>query len=808
MLTLALLGFWVALATLVYVFAGFPVLLAATARVLDRRTRHRGDTPSLSLIIAAYNEQDVIEARLDNALAADFPPGALEIIVASDGSTDRTRSIVAGYADRGVRLLDLPRRGKIFALNDAVRSATGAILVFSDANTMVEPHALRKIARHFSDPQVGGVAGQTGYTIQEGSESSSSGESLYWRYDTWLKTMESRTGSIVSAHGGLYAVRRELYQPPTDAAVTDDFMISTAVVAQGFRLVFEPAARAWEVAVPKSDREFQRRVRLMTRGIRGVVQRRALLNPFRFGFYAIVLLTHKVLRRLVPPLLLVLLGCSLVLHGIPFFRAALLFQTTFYAMALIGFWARKRQVGLNRVLLIPFFFCMANLAALIALARFITGERIDRWEPQRHAEITELGEVTVSAVPTEPTVSPRATTNGAHHSNHSVNPMEFDVAGLLVVHALDAGALDLRALERQLGKARHGVTSDPDITLRFVDRLPHRHLQHVEVGRSAFTADGYMIRAAGGADRWVRVPFADAGGPCEFVCERGTRIVPLLKQFLRLRALARGYLPFHASAFEWRGRGVLVAGWSHGGKTSALLAFGANGARYIGDDLVLVSADGRIMHGLAAPIGLSSWHIGQMPQLRSAVPNGKRICAAASSRLSRVATGVGRSGGLLGQTARIMARIAERGSRLTLPIETIFQAGRLGSARPDKLFLMLSADQPRVSVEPTTAGTVGARMSHSLEVEAGPLHDHYQAYRYAAIGEANVLIERRGVEERRLLESALSGADSYLVRHPYPAPFGQLFHGMRPACEATHTSPAASPGMGRTTRPRVTEVGA
>jgi cellulose synthase/poly-beta-1,6-N-acetylglucosamine synthase-like glycosyltransferase len=377
--------FWLSVATAAYAYAGFPALVALVGTLRGRGVRKAPVTPSISVLIAAYNEEEAIAERLENALATDYPASRREVVVASDGSTDATERIVAEYAPRGVRLLRLPRRGKVAALDEAARGAPGEILVFSDANTHVEPGALRAMAACFADPEVGGVVGHTGYRLPEDGESSSRGEDLYWRYDTWIKEMESRTGSVVSAHGGLYAVRRELYRRPADGSVTDDFAISTAVVEQGKRLVFERDARAWEVAVPKAEREFRRRVRLMTRGMRGVALRRALLNPARHGFYSVVLLSHKVVRRLVPLALVALLASSLALapRGGAWATVAAA-QLGFYALAALGFAVRGRPVGSRRPLYVPFFFCMANAAALVALFRFVRGDRIERWQPQRH----------------------------------------------------------------------------------------------------------------------------------------------------------------------------------------------------------------------------------------------------------------------------------------------------------------------------------------------------------------------------------------------------------------------------------------
>ena len=386
MSTAAVWIFWASIAFLFYAYGGFALLVGLVGLVQRRGVRKLPITPSVSLIIAAYNEEKVIAERLENALAMDYPRDRLQILVASDGSTDGTDDIVASYASRGVLLLSLPRRGKIRTLNAAVARATGKILVFTDANIMCRADTLRALVANFADASVGGVAGHTTYTLDPASESSSYGERLYWRYDTWLKTLESQTGSIVSAHGGLYAIRRVLFRPIPDGAVTDDFAISTLVVAQGYRLVFEPEALATEVAVPEAQREFRRRVRLMTRGLRGVFLRRRLLNPRKYGFYSIVLASHKLARRLVPVSLAILGVASLAAwsHG-PLYQAAVLAQAFFYGMASVGYLLRRSPMGRLRLLYIPFYYCMANVACSVAWVHALRGRRIEVWQPQRQS---------------------------------------------------------------------------------------------------------------------------------------------------------------------------------------------------------------------------------------------------------------------------------------------------------------------------------------------------------------------------------------------------------------------------------------
>jgi cellulose synthase/poly-beta-1,6-N-acetylglucosamine synthase-like glycosyltransferase len=260
------------------------------------------------------------------------------------------------------------------------------VLVFSDANISCHPRALLALVRNFADPAVGGVAGRTVYRLEDGSESSSQGESLYWDYDTRLKQLESWTGSIVSAHGGLYAIRRRLYRPVPDPAVTDDFAISTAVVEQGYRLVFEPAALAAEFAVPEARREFRRRVRLMTRGLRGVILRRRLLNPSRYGFYSVVLFSHKVLRRLaLIPLVLAAATSAYLAPTHWLYALAAGAQGAFYVLAAIGFITRRTAFGRMRPIYVPFYYCMANAACGVAFVQLLRGHRVHLWQPQRHA---------------------------------------------------------------------------------------------------------------------------------------------------------------------------------------------------------------------------------------------------------------------------------------------------------------------------------------------------------------------------------------------------------------------------------------
>ena len=378
--------FWASGATIVATYVAFPVGLLVRGALMRRPVRSAAIEPSVSIIIAARNEAADIGRRLDTLAALDYPRDCLEVFIASDGSEDATAAIVAGWSERGVKLLDLPRVGKADALNAAVAASSGDVLVFSDANSMFAPDAIRALVRRFADPEVGGVAGDQRYDAAGGADALAEGERGYWDLDRLLKIAESRAGNVVSATGAIYAIRRELFRPVA-TGVTDDFYTSVAVVAQGRRLVFARDAIAFEPPARSGGDEFGRKVRIMTRGLRGTILMRELLDPRQHGFYALQLAWHKIFRRLMVVPLLGLFAASLLLIGRGrIYTLGALAQLAGYGLGLTGLALRDRPAGRNKLLSFPAFFCLVNLAALQALRNIATGRRIDRWEPQRATE--------------------------------------------------------------------------------------------------------------------------------------------------------------------------------------------------------------------------------------------------------------------------------------------------------------------------------------------------------------------------------------------------------------------------------------
>lgn len=377
--------FWSAAIVLVYTYIFFPLLIILRGLVLRRTYHSAASTPPVSLIIAAHNEAQNIGTKLDNILALDYPRDCLEVIIASDGSNDDTELIVKGYESQRVKLIALPRVGKAPALNAAVAASTGDILVFSDANSMYAATAIRALVAPFADPAVGGVAGNQCYTKQHANNLTGAGERSYWDFDRLLKQFQSQAGNTISATGAIYAIRRSLFKTvPT--GVTDDFVTSTQVIAQGYRLVFAPEAKAYEPVAASGGAEFGRKVRVITRGLRAVLVMRDLLNPFKYGFYAVQLFSHKVLRRLaVFPLIQLFLASPFLWQKGPLYQLVLIGQCGLYGLGGLGYILKDTHVGRFKIFNLPFFFCMVYAASLVAAVNILRGHRIELWQPQREA---------------------------------------------------------------------------------------------------------------------------------------------------------------------------------------------------------------------------------------------------------------------------------------------------------------------------------------------------------------------------------------------------------------------------------------
>jgi cellulose synthase/poly-beta-1,6-N-acetylglucosamine synthase-like glycosyltransferase len=376
------LAFWCLVAIVVYVYAGYPLILLVLARRGDVPTvRHEEPLPSVTLLISAFNEEECIAAKLDNCLSLDYPKDRLQIIVISDASSDATDSIVAGYEDRDICLLRMDqRRGKTLGLNAGVEQAQGDVVVFSDANAMYREDALRELVARFADPEIGAVIGESSY-VEPDSDAGRS-ESLYWRYETAIKLLESRRGSVVGGDGAIYAVRRLLYRPMSADALSD-FVNPLRVVQEGYRCIYEPKALSYEETAGAFSKEYRRKVRIVNRAWRALMSMKELLNPFRFGLFSWQVISHKLLRWLVPIFLVsAFLVNSVLLGQHPLYWFTFVIQLLFYGLAILGALLQGRR-ELPALLYIAYYFCLVNAASAQGIIEAHLGKSYTTWSTAR-----------------------------------------------------------------------------------------------------------------------------------------------------------------------------------------------------------------------------------------------------------------------------------------------------------------------------------------------------------------------------------------------------------------------------------------
>jgi cellulose synthase/poly-beta-1,6-N-acetylglucosamine synthase-like glycosyltransferase len=369
---------WSAIAIVLYAYVGYGVAIAIISRFVKKPVVHTDHLPKVTLLVAAYNEEDVIGEKIENSLALDYPSDRLEILVVADGSRDGTCDVVRRYADRGVRLEYSPeRRGKIHAVNRTVPLASGEIVAFSDANSMFTVDAIKKLVRNFGDPNVALVAGEKRIAGDDGTVSD--GEGLYWRYESALKRLDSQVSSVMGAAGEIFAIRKERWEDPAPDSIIEDFILSMGLVRDGYRVVYEPDAISLEEASPNASEEFKRKVRIVAGGWQAVVRLWPLMTP-KYGLVAFQYVSHRVLRWvLVPFLLPLILVLNLVLAGEPAYLALRGAQVAFYALAAVGY-GLERQGKKWKPAYLPFFFTFLNYAALCGAWRFFTKTQAVTWD--------------------------------------------------------------------------------------------------------------------------------------------------------------------------------------------------------------------------------------------------------------------------------------------------------------------------------------------------------------------------------------------------------------------------------------------
>lgn len=379
---------WFSLFIAFYAFFGYGILLYIIIKI-KRAIKGKPvlpvvateNLPTCTLVIAAYNEESVMDEKIKNSLALNYPKEKLDYVFITDGSTDGTAAIVEHYKE--IRHMHSnERKGKIAAVHRAMDTVTSEVVVFTDANTFLNADALLNICRHYNNSKVGAVAGEKRVYAEAGN--ATAGEGFYWKYESKLKTWDSELYSVVGAAGELFSIRTALYQPVPPSTILDDFMISLLVAKDGYRVIYEPEAFATESASQNVAEELKRKIRIAAGGLQSIVWLKALLNPFPNPVLTFQYVSHRVLRWTVVPFLMIL---ALLINFIIVFTGSislvyqllLLAQVGFYLLAISGWILEERRIKI-KIFFIPYYFCMMNYAVVMGIFRYLRGKQSAVWE--------------------------------------------------------------------------------------------------------------------------------------------------------------------------------------------------------------------------------------------------------------------------------------------------------------------------------------------------------------------------------------------------------------------------------------------
>ena len=380
--------FWISIALVFYTFFGYGIVLLflvkLRALIKGKRktpTINLSELPTLSLVVAAYNEENFIAEKIQNTLSLSYPAEKIQYIFVTDGSTDNTPQIISKYPQ--ITLMHKPERnGKIAAVHRAMKDVKTDVVIFTDANTFLNKEALINICRHYSDEKVGCVSGEKRVHIEDVADATA-GEGFYWKYESKLKQWDAELYSVVGAAGELFSVRTKLYEPVATDTILDDFMISLLIAEKGYRIVYEPEAYATETSSENVDEEMKRKVRIAAGGIQSIIRLSALMNVFKYPVLSFQYISHRVLRWTITPFLMIfafVLNASIAFNTKEIFYEVLFaLQVLFYLSALLGWMLERRQLHI-KILFIPFYFCMMNYAVIAGIIRYFSGKQKVTWE--------------------------------------------------------------------------------------------------------------------------------------------------------------------------------------------------------------------------------------------------------------------------------------------------------------------------------------------------------------------------------------------------------------------------------------------
>ena len=385
--------FWFLLLSILYCYFGYPLLLYSTSRILHQHIRKSSFEPTVSIVLSAWNEEDVIQKKIENLLSLDYPREKIEILIGSDGSTDQTNALVKQFTDSRVHLIEnTHRRGKMVTINSLVEKAKNNFVLFTDARQKFEPNAIKVLMSNFADSNIGCVSGELIFSKKGGA--TAQGINLYWNYEKFIRRGESAIHSMLGATGAIYAIRKELFTKIPETVVLDDMFVPFKIIQKGYRAVFDSDAKAYDEAADSPREEYRRKARTLFGNYQIFWAFRDMFNPFKSPI-AVQLFSHKFLRVLIPFFMIaiffingaILLNRGVLQYAPAFYVGTFVIQIIFYSMAIIGCLARHQKYGIlklvSKICYIPYVFCLLNFSALIGFFRFAGTNQDITWEKAR-----------------------------------------------------------------------------------------------------------------------------------------------------------------------------------------------------------------------------------------------------------------------------------------------------------------------------------------------------------------------------------------------------------------------------------------
>ncbi len=377
--------FLISILIVIYTYVGYGLVLYILVKLKRQFNRNSkqifsNELPELTLMIAAYNEKDYVDLKVKNTQSLNYPKDKLKHVWVTDGSDDGTPEYLSNYPD--VIVMHQPeRRGKIAAINRAMKSVDTPIVVFSDANTMLGQDSLMVIAKLFQDPKTGCVSGEKRIFMKDKDGAASAGEGIYWKYESLLKKWDAELYSAVGAAGELFSIRTELFQEVEPDTLLDDFIISLRVAMKGYKIEYNPEAYAIESASANVKEELKRKIRISAGGIQSIVRLYPLLNIFKYRTLSFQYISHRVLRWTLAPLLLpIIFVLNLLIYNYsPVYQFLLICQIGFYFAALIGYLLEQKSIKI-KVLFIPYYFVMMNYSVYRGFIRYLKNKQSVNWE--------------------------------------------------------------------------------------------------------------------------------------------------------------------------------------------------------------------------------------------------------------------------------------------------------------------------------------------------------------------------------------------------------------------------------------------